>query len=281
MVVHMKKSKSELRHCFIGVSLAGGKTDKASIAVIEYYADAKRIFLSRLFEKIKSDEELSADLKIHETIIQYKDEAECVAFDTPWSLPLCLRCQLLCPGYEQCKEETIQWMWKFNKVKNKSKKPKKLFTPYTQRPVEMYLNQMIEEPMNIQPVMGANTAPLMARAAFISRRLNLPLIEVFPPLSIWRIGQSLGMLKSRLRSTRKSADGQQARKSFLNELSEKEIVFIYEQDKKHMIENNHAFEAFICGLTAYLQFKGQTEPRPSGFPKLEAWIEFPISKAKF
>lgn len=277
----MKKTKSELRHCFIGVSLAGGKTDKASIAVIEYYADAKRIFLSRLFEKIKSDEELSADLKIHETIMQYKDEAEYVAFDTPWNFPLCLTCQLVCPGYEQCKEESIQWMWKLDKAKNKSKKPKKLFTPYTQRPVEMYINQMIEEPMNIQPVMGANTAPLMARAAFISRRLNLPLMEVFPPLSIWRIGQSLGMLKSRLRSTRKSADGQQARKSFLNELSEKEIVFIYEQDKKHMIENNHAFEAFICGLTAYLKFKGQTEPRPAGFPKHEAWIDFPIVKTKF
>jgi hypothetical protein len=38
---------------FIGVSLAGGKSDKACVAVLEYYREKNKIFLSRLFDKIK------------------------------------------------------------------------------------------------------------------------------------------------------------------------------------------------------------------------------------
>jgi len=265
---------------FLGVSLAGGKSDKACVAILEYYPDNKKIFLSRLFEKIKSDEKISGDLKIHELIMQNEASAQYIAFDTPWKLPNCLTCSLKCPGFENCHEPHIKWMWQHQEDKQKKKRPKKLFTPYTQRCIEMYFQTELEESFQLHHAMGANSAPLLARAAFIKRRLTAPCIEVYPRLSLWRIGKSLSVMKSHLRHHKASFGGEEARAQFLLTLNENDIAFIYHQDMKHMIENNHAFEAFLCGFTAFLKFKGLTEPKPKDFPKNEDWIEFPIADLK-
>ena len=84
---HKSVSKTNDVVRFLGISLAGGKSDKACVALIEYYPQNKKIFLSRLFEKLKSEEKISVDLKIHDLIDQNKDTLEYVAFDIPWSLP--------------------------------------------------------------------------------------------------------------------------------------------------------------------------------------------------
>ncbi|MGZ3770787.1 MAG: DUF429 domain-containing protein [Bdellovibrio sp.] len=262
-------------HRFIGLSLGGGKTDKACLAVMEYYPKHKKVFLSRLVERIKSDEENSADHKIHEIIAEYKNEIESVAFDVPFHTPYCINCTATCPGIESCPEEHVKWMWEYTRKQNKKKKPKKLFTSYTQRCVELYLSTELEEPFQLQDAMGANTAPLLARAMYIKRRLHVPCIEVFPKLSVWRVGRSLNVMKSHLRFHKHAVGGDESRREILNALSTNNVVFVYEQDVKLMIENNHAFEAFICGLTAFLKFKDMTQERPEGFPKREDWVEFP------
>lgn len=268
-------------HRFIGISLGGGKADKACIAVLEYYPKHKKVFLSRLVEKIKSDEVHSADFKIHEIIGQYHNEIESIAFDVPFNLPFCLNCSKPCPGIESCKEEHIEWMWDYTRKLHKKKKPRKLFTSYTQRCVEMYLSTELEEPFILQHAMGANTAPLLARAMYIKRRINLPCIEVFPKLSVWRVGRSLNVMKSHLRFHKHSIGGDESRREILKALSTHNVVFVYDQDVKLMIENNHAFEAFICGLTAFLKSKDMTEARPEGFPEREDWIEFPKSSIRW
>jgi hypothetical protein len=134
---------------FIGISLSGGKSDKACVAVIEYFTEHKKIFLARLYEKIKSEESISADLKIHEIVSQYNDDVEYVAFDVPLSLPTCLQCPIKCGGYETCPLPENVWMRDFYAKVNKHKKPKKLFTPYTQRCVEAYIAYALEEPFEI------------------------------------------------------------------------------------------------------------------------------------
>lgn len=260
---------------FIGVSLAGGKSDKACVAVLEYYPENKKIFLSRLFEKIKSDETISGDLKIHELVLQNADTLKYVAFDTPWKLPNCMTCQLKCPGYENCHQPHIEWMWRHQEDRLKKKRPKKLFTPYTQRAVEMYFATELEEVFHIHHAMGANTAPLLARAAFIQRRLPVECIEAFPKLTLWRMGKALGMMKSQISDHRAAFGGDESRAQFIQALNENNIAFIYHQDAKNMVENNHAFEAFMCGLTAFLKYRNLTEKRPKGFPADEDWIEFP------
>ncbi len=268
-------------HRFVGVSLSGGKADKACVAVLEYYPKHHKVFLSRIFEKIKSDDNISADLKIHEILEQYKGDIKCVAFDVPLQTPFCMRCQLRCPGYENCREPQIQWMWDHFRERQKKKKVKRLFTPYTQRSVEMFLATELEEAFILQHALGANTAPLLARAHFVARRLTVPVIEVFPKLSLWRIGRSLNMMKSHLRFHKHAVGGDESRRAILNGLSTHNIAFVYEQDVKLMISNNHAFEAFICALTGFLSYKGQTQERPKNFPLNESWIEFPQDNIKW
>ncbi|WP_413575427.1 DUF429 domain-containing protein [Bdellovibrio sp. HCB290] len=267
-------------HRFIGISLGGGKTDKACVAIIEYYPKHKKVFLSRLVEKIKSDEVHSADFKIHEIIDQYRGDINTVAFDVPFRFPVCLR-ENCCGGIEDCPKPHVKWMWNYTRKLHKKKKPRKLFTPYTQRCVEMYLSSELEEPFILQHALGANCAPLLARAMYLKRKLDINCIEVFPKLSLWRIGRSLHVMKSHLLFHKHAIGGDESRRAILHALSTHNIAFVYDQDVKLMIENNHAFESFICALTAFLSFKGLTEPRPEGFPSEEDWVEFPVSSIKW
>ncbi len=260
---------------FVGLSLGGGKADKACMAILEYYPKHHKVFLAKIFERIRTEAGISADLKIHEILEQYDGMIHSLAVDAPWKVPYCMSCKLKCPGYETCGEDHIKWMWDYNKEHTVKKRPKKLFTPYTQRAVELHLATELEEPFQVPNAMGANAAPLLARASFILRRLNIPAIEVYPKLSIWRIGLSLHVLKSHLRSHKHAAVGEDSRRGILKELGEHNVAFVYDQDRRLMIENNHAFEAFICAMTAFLEYKGQTESRPKGFPKTEDWIAFP------
>jgi hypothetical protein len=263
---------------FAGVSLGGGKTDKTAVAILEYYPEQRRIFLRTLRDKIKGDPEISADARLHELFTEEEPNIHSIAFDVPLQVPKCLRCPLKCPGYEKCKEPEIKWLWQVHRKKMAKKKPVKLFTPYTERCAEAYISTELEEVFHAQHALGANNAPLTARAFFIRRRLGkkVSAVEVFPKLSLWRIGIDLKVPKTHLRGHKLSMGGDEARLSILKALVEKEICFIYQQDMKMMVDNSGAFDAFICALTAFLKFRGQCEKIPAGFPKQEPWIDFPL-----
>lgn len=263
------------RHRFMGLSLGGGKTDKTCLAQIEYYPDQSKLFLHHINEKIQSDHLVSADQKIIDLIGRNQKSTEYVAVDAPLRLPKCVRCRLPCPGYEKCTESEIQWMWERYRERNKKKRPKKLFTPYTERCCEIYVSTALEEPFHPSHALGANAAPLTARAHYLQRRIEIPMIEVYPKLSLWRIGRSMNIQKSYLRHHKHSVEGRPARQAILQQLISRKIAFIYEVDLKLMIENGYAFDAFLCALTAMLKFKGEVESRPKGFPRSEGWIEFP------
>ena len=259
------------------MSLGGGKTDRTALAVIEYYPVQKKIFLSRLFDKIRTEGEVSADLQLHRLITQCPPPVESVSFDVPLQLPKCLICvhRSKCPGYEDCQEPEIEWMWKHHRAQKKKKSPPKLFTPYTERCVEQYLQTELEEPFHLQHALGANLAPLTARAQYVTRRLDLPLLEVFPKLSLWRIGNALHLPKSQLRLHRHWEGGLSSRQLVLSKMVDKDLAFIYDQDVKTLIESPQAFDAFICALTGFLSFMGHCEVRPKGFPSQESWLEIP------
>lgn len=243
--------------------------------MLDYYPEHKKVFLSKLVEKIKNDGRESADLKIRKLVEEFSEGTESIALDVPWNPPLSFT-SASTEDYETSQEPHILWMWKHYDKINAKKKPKRLFTPYTQRCVEMYVSTELEEPFLLNQALGANNAPLLARAAYLQRRFHLPTIEVSPKISLWRIGRSLHLMKSHLRSHRNSVGGAEARRIALQSLSEHNVVFLYSQDQKAMAENNHSFEAFICALTGFLKYKKMTEPRPTGFPKKEDWIEIPV-----
>lgn len=259
---------------FAGVSLAGGKTDKTAVAVIDYFPTEKRIFLRTLRERVGGGEKL-ADVQLHEILTEEEKDLSFVCFDVPLQLPMCVRCELKCPGYEKCKEPEIKWMWQMHRRREKAKRPNKMFTPYTERSAEIYIAHELEEPFHPSHALGSNAAPLTARAYYLRRRLHVPVIEAYPKLTLWRIGLALNIPKSYLRFHRHAVDSDEARHYILKTLIEKEIAFIYQQDLKVMVENSQAFDAFMCALTAFLKHRGQTEKPPQGFPKHEGWIEFP------
>jgi hypothetical protein len=261
-------------HRFIGLALGGGKTDKTCLSIIEYFPAQNKIFLARLFDRIKTEGEVSADLQIHSLIAQCPSPVESVAFDVPITLPHCLRCERSCPGVESCTQPSTQWMWKHYRGQEKTR-PKKLFTPYTERCVEKYIESELEEPFHIQHALGSNLAPLTARAQYITRRLQLPVIEVFPKTSLWRIGLSLHVAKSHLRAHRHWEGGAASRQAMIHRMMDRNLTFIYDQDVQTLVENAHAFDSFLCALTGWLAFQGLCEARPKGFPKSEGWIQIP------
>lgn len=261
--------------------MSGGKNDKACLAVIEYFPKYRKIFLTKIHDRIVGDLNHSADQKIIEILESYKDSVESIAVDTPFQVPLCLECKLKCPGYEACQVDHIVWMRKQIQKKQKKKKVKKQFTPYTQKSVEFIINEELEENFQLPHAMGANSAPLLARCMFLKRRFAANWMEVFPKLSVWRIGRSMNISKSDLRFHRHAVSGNEVRENILEELVEHKLAFVYDQDKKIMVQNNHAFEAFICALTGLLKFFEQTEGRPKDFPENETWIDFPKEKIKW
>jgi hypothetical protein len=261
---------------FLGLSLSGGKTDKASLALIEYFPQQKKVFLSRLVHSIKAEESRSADAKIIDLLQGLEGSVESVAVDNAWNPPFCFtQCEAHCGGLEVCSKPHILWLRQHFLKMKKKKKTTKLFTPYTQRCIENFVLTELEESFQMPHAMGANSAPLLARARYLKKRSEKPWFEVFPPLSVWRMGRHLNIKKSDLRSYRKSAVGEACRRQILTSLQEHDVVFLYKDDVNSMIHSVHAFDAFICAYTLFLKFTQQTETRPDNFPAEEDWIEFP------
>lgn len=262
-------------HRFVGISLGGGKSDRTAMTVLEYYVSQKKLVVSRIVDRVKTEGELSSDLKLHESLRQFKNDVEIVALDVPLSLPKCFRCQLKCPGYEVCDEDEIVWMWKQYNQLVENKKNLRLFTPYTRRCAEMYWGEKLEGTWSLGDALGSNQAPLLARGLFLTRRWKYPTIEVLPRLSLIRWATKEKLPKGPIQSYRHSVNGSDAREYILRQLSEKLGIFFYEQDKNLLIDHLVTFDSLLAALTAFWKFQKQCEPRPKGFPKAEGWIEVP------
>jgi hypothetical protein len=273
-------AKLNLRR-FIGVDLSGGKNDRTSVAILDYYPKEKKLFLTHIYEHIEQQDDVSSDQALYEIIKEHSYRLEYLCLDAPLKLPKCLRCILKCPGYERCKEKEILWMWKQHRSQKKKKPRAKLFTPYTQRAAEIYINTETPEALHPMETLGANIAPLTARAHFLLRRLpNLKgkVIEVYPKLSVLRIGQGMKTSKSHLQHYKHQIGGDESRQVILQQLIKRDIVFIYQQDYQKLIDNSHSFDAFISAFTGFLKFNGQCEKPPKDFPIEDGWIDFPIGQ---
>jgi hypothetical protein len=266
---------------FAGVALGGGKTDKTAVAILDFFPDQNRVFLRSLRDRVagkhasKPGEEITADEALLSVLNEEEQDLAIIAFDVPLTLPVSIG------GSKSEEEKVLAWMRKTHERRAKEKRPNKMFTPYTERAAEIYISNELEEPFHPPHALGSNAAPLTARAQYLKKRLKQTLIETYPKLTLWRIGQDLQMPKSHLRFHRHSVDSDEARHFILKTLIEKEIAFIYQQDMKTMVENNIPFEAFLCAITAFLHYRGQTEKPPRDFPRTEAWIEFPVRLIKW
>lgn len=265
-------------HRFIGISLGGGKSDRTAITVLEYYVHQKKLLVSRVLDRLKTEGELSSDLKLHEYVQQFKSDVELVGLDVPLTLPKCFHCQLTCPGYEFCEEEEILWMWKQFRQIAEVKKNARMFTPYTRRCAEVYWGHELEGNWALGDALGSNQAPLLARGRFICRRWEYPVIEAIPRLSLMRWAAKHRVSKVQLKSHRHALNGADARAYLVRQMAEHLDIFFYDQDKQLFSDHLVAFDSLWVALTAFWKFQKQCEPRPKTFPKNEGWIEVPIFK---
>lgn len=260
---------------YAGLSLLGGKSDRTCLALIEFYPRHQKLFLHQVFENITGTIDASADKVLIDTLKSVEPDLRKMGVDAPLQLPKCIECRLKCPGFETCKEPEVRWMREEYQSAVQAKKTLKWFTPYTQRAVELYLQRHLEKPYFIHEALGANMAPLTARAQFLQRRFQLPFIEVFPELSFERIGRALGLSSEHFENLGRAFDRDYARQAFLQSLIDRKMIFLYQQDIQKLIDNADAFDAFICGFTAFLSDQGLCEPRPKNFPKSESWLAIP------
>lgn len=261
---------------FAGLTLGGGKGRKTALSILEYYVDEEKLFLAELDDTIEEKAKQSADTQIVKLIEKHRESLHSIGISAPLKAPKCIRCRLPCPGHERCVEPEIRWMWKMHKKRGTNKNPNKLFTPYTERCVEQYINAEIDPEMIPDHAFGSNRAPMAARAQYLKRRLEgIKIIEVLPRLSVWRIGHNMGFRKSQLPHYKHATKGAVVRQHFLNHWNDQGMSFVYHRDSKLMVKDAFAFESFICAYTAFLQYKGLCEPRPKEFPRGESWISFP------
>lgn len=283
---------------YLGLELAGAKNQKTALAVLEYYPKEGKTFLLDVYDKISAEENQTGDEALLATLDEViSNESHRIAklgVNVPITLPPCIECtRKTCPLPDKCTVTTVKWM------REQTRKAKNddyttgvnvlEFTPYTQRPFEIWARYQILPKLHpdyrfeIDEALGGNRAPLTARMHFLSRHLKkIPLVEVWPKLTISTLAQGIGISRRIISSYRKLEEGYAARVELLETLAMKKGVFIYDRDLKKLAQSLTAFDAFICAYTALLSDRDMTVPPPKGFPKESGWVHyFPLDGVAF
>jgi hypothetical protein len=267
---------------FLGLELSGAKNSKTSVSILEFYPKEKKVFLLDIHERVTAREGQSPDQALLELLAELSPGLSLMGVNVPLTLPPCLLCSpSRCKG--ACRSPATQWMERFVR-RRPQRKGEIVFTPYTQRPVELWLRYEVLGAMpkplqfEVDEAMGGNRAPLTARMQYLKRSLDpATLVEVLPKLTALRLCLGLGLDKRLLSRYRKLEEGSHARAVFLEALIEKRGIFIYERDLRKLSHSLAAFDSFLCAYTALLCEQGQCEKPPRGFPVASGWIEHPAS----
>ncbi len=285
------KSQHEVER-FVGISLGGAKSDRTCLTVIDWYQKQDKAFLIDVFESIGPQKsttqdyhktELTADQVLLDLIHELQRSehvtgVKTIAVDAPLTLPPCLNtCSTQCDGYEKCKKPEVRWMKQIYK-KAKDHLPKlKHFTPYSQRPVDLYFRYLYpDEELFQDETLGANLAPQTARMQYLKHRLQKQkLIEVWPKLSIYTMIKPLKLSKRDFLYYRNVEKGMHVRAKILDHLVTRCGIFIYDRDHKKLISSIPAFESFICTWVALENARDKSVKFRSDLPLDTGWVVVP------
>jgi hypothetical protein len=277
---------------YLGLELSGAKNQKTALAALQFYPREHKIFLLDIYDRIAAHEEQSSDEALLEVI------AECAAgaagadgsaearmgVNVPLELPPSLLCDCRgCARGRPCTHPGVKWMREATRRAARQKGVKVLdFTPYTQRPVELYMRYQVMPELRdvaqfeIDETLGGNRAPLTARMHYLKRHLGgLPLVEVWPKLTVATLAPQLGITRKTVLAYRHLEQGAPARSEILDALVERQGIFIYERDQRKLAQSLAAFDAFLCAYTALLADLGQCVRPPAGFPVATGWVAYP------
>ncbi|MBS1959694.1 MAG: hypothetical protein JST80_09505 [Bdellovibrionales bacterium] len=283
---------------YLGLELSGAKNAKTTIAVLEYYPKEKKVFLLDIHSGIGADQTVNSDEALIDTILDHSKGSTQMKMgvSVPLTLPPCLLCnRKICNAKNMCNTPEVKWMHSFwqrhaqTKVKRpiskKTARQKDFFTPYTQRPVELWLKYEVMKHIpkkihfELDEALGGNKAPLTARMYFLQRHLHaFQMHEVLPKLTVALLMPSLRLTFRTLRMYRSLEDGAFARQTILERMCEHLDIFIYERDMKKLTTNLNAFDAFLCAYTVMLLDRGECVSPPRGFPADSGWVDYPKSQ---
>lgn len=268
-------------HRYVGLCLGGAKSDRTALTVVDYYHKQDKAFVVDIFSGICSSEEHSADQVLLDLIREISNESSVVrvmGVDAPLTLPPCLQgCDSECKGYEACKKPAVKWMrTQYQRAKAKNSRAK-YFTPYSQRPVDLYFRYKYPEQNLFQDeTMGANLAPQAARMSYLRRHLeDIQLVEVWPKLALYHLQKPLRLTKREVLAYRHIEHGVGVRERLLERLVEKSSLFIYERDLKKFLTDVAAFDSFICAWVAMQFDLGRVVKFKADLPLESGWVQVP------
>ena len=282
---------------YLGLELSGAKNAKTTLAVLEYYPKEKKVFLLDVHPGITADATANSDEVLLQTIREHADNHPDLKLgvNVPLTLPPCFSCnRKSCLSASECSATEVKWMSQYSdrvhsipKKSNSSKRTARLksfFTPYTQRPVELWLKHgvlsQLPEKMRfeIDETLGGNKAPLTARMQFLKIHLQeFEMHEVLPKLTVALLMPHLKLSQKTVRDYRQIEDGAAARQTILEKMCEHLDLFIYDRDLKKLTQNLNAFDAFLCAYTLMLSDRNQCVNPPKGFPTASGWVLYPRS----
>lgn len=272
---------------YLGLELAGAKNQKSAIAALQFYPRERKLFLLDIFDHIAPHEDQTGDQALLELIEEESQENETfLGVNAALQLPPCIECtRKNCFTAAGCSLPAAKWMVRHAKKGIKrAEKPAKIreYTPYTQRPIELWIRQHIlpklppSHAFEIDETLGGNRAPLTARMHYLKRHLKKQaLLEVWPKLTVSILAFHGNIPKRIISSYRHLEDGAYSREIILQHLIQHFELFIYERDLRKLSQSLTAFDAFICALTAWLSHQGVCTPPPKGFPVDSGWVQFP------
>lgn len=273
---------------YLGLELSGAKNQKTSVAVLEYYPREKKTFLLDVFDKIAPHSEENSDEALIDLIEEESqgEQVRCMGVNVPLTLPPCITCTpKSCPRSKRCGSASAKWMRNYLKRVSTRKgltQRIKPFTPYTQRPIELWARYDLLPNLpkggafEIDETLGGNRAPLTARMHFLQRQLTaFPLMECWPKLTIALLSRKLGLSPRVLASYRHLEQGAHFREEILTALSHRYEIFIYERDLRKLAQNLTGFDALVCAFTALLYDRGECARIPKGFPEISGWVYYP------
>ena len=273
---------------YLGLELSGAKNSKTTLATLEYYPKEEKVFLLDVHCGIGADESKDSDSVLIETILDHANGHPNfkIGVNVPLTLPPCFTCTKKTCAAEGCSSPEVKWMRTMplsrKPVSKKIAKLKNFFTPYTQRPIELWLKHEVISKLpekirfEIDETLGGNKAPLTARMQYLQRRLSgYEIHEVLPKLTVALLMFSLKIKMKHLQNYRKMEDGAEARQNILEKMCDKLDIFIYDRDFKKLSQNLNAFDAFLCAYTILLFDLNECEAPPKSFPLASGWIRYP------
>lgn len=281
---HDDAQQNQLAHRYIGISLGGAKSDNTALSVIDHYPQQNKAFVVDVFESLGAGEGSSGDDVLLELIAEVGSGCRVIAFDAPLTLPPCANgCRQGCRGPLTCKNPAVKWMKEqYTRAFQRNKKTKP-FTPYSQRPVDLFFRYRFPEQDLFQDeTMGANQAPRAVRMQYLKSRIDRALgnqsvksIEVWPKLSLFHMHRSWGLVEGQVLGYRSLEEGAAIREDVLHCLYEQSHLFIYERDTKKCLTNVAAFDSLIAAWVALQYGLNRCVVPSKDLPLESGWIQIP------